>query len=170
MLNKQKTTVWANLSHAGQYRLLKSAIWLYGRSTMQWKTAKAVVGQHHWVDWSEYRRCCENDTRSCTRLEKLRIWPQLTVHDHEIWWWWWWWRWWPSKSVSLRISSALRDCFCISTVCNISSIKSLKDGYCGQAVSVSTHCMIQLLLHKLKIIWRDLDIALYRAEWSSTNS
>jgi len=45
---------------------------------MQGKTAKTVVGQHHWVDWSECRRCCENDTRSWC-LEKLRIWPQRPI-------------------------------------------------------------------------------------------
>ena len=57
----------------------------YGRSTMQRKTSKAVVGQHHRVDWSEYRRCCENDTRSWC-LEKLRIWPQRSMtmrHDDD---------------------------------------------------------------------------------------
>ena len=49
------------------------------------KTAKAVVGQHHWVDWSEYRRCCENDTRSWC-LEKLRIWPQrsMTMRYYDV--------------------------------------------------------------------------------------
>ena len=52
------------LSYALPDNSKECAIWLYGRSTMQSKTAKAVVGQHHWVDWSEYRRCGENNTRS----------------------------------------------------------------------------------------------------------
>jgi len=57
-------TVWAYMPHAGQSTTKEWAIWLYGRSTMSRKTAKAVIGLHHWVDWSEYRRCCEK-TQDC---------------------------------------------------------------------------------------------------------
>jgi len=74
-----------NLPHAGQSTTKECAVWLYGRSTMQRKTDKAVVGQHHWLDWSEYRRCCEDDTRSWC-LEKLRFRPQGSMtmsHDDD---------------------------------------------------------------------------------------
>ena len=96
-LNKQKTIIlssapsdikswhWAYLLHAGQSTTKECAIWLYGKSTMPRNTAKAGVGQHHWVDWSEYRRCCENDTKLWC-LEKLRIWPQRSTtmrHDDD---------------------------------------------------------------------------------------
>jgi len=76
---KKTDTVWASAAcRTGQSTTKECAIWLYGRSTMTRKTAKVVVGQHHWVDWSECRRCCEDDTRSWS-LEKLRIWPQRSM-------------------------------------------------------------------------------------------
>ena len=98
-LNKQRTiintirhkklTLFGHICmpHAGpgQSTTKECAIWLCGRSTMLRNTAIVVVGQHHGVDWSEYRRCCENDTRPWC-LEKLRIWPQRSTtmrHDDD---------------------------------------------------------------------------------------
>ena len=50
----------------------------------------------------------------------------------------------------------------MSAKCNISSTKSLKDGYRGEARFLSA-----LFEFQTTVIWRDLNIALHRPEWSS---